>query len=615
MISQGALAHKISLHRQYIDCSHFDFREPEYSEKLSVCTLGRFVEKKGIRYLILSAKGLPNVEFNIYGFGDLKEDYLRIIKDNKLSNVKIKDSLKDSSEVNRVIADHDLFVLPCVKSSNGDMDGIPTVLAESMLIGTPVITTDISSIPDIINDEVNGFLVPQKNPLEITNKIKRFSSLSPIERASISHNGRNSILKFYDKSDLIARYKNIWFNKTIDIFLVSYNNLNELKFVINRIYRFTTCYFNLIIVDNDSSLETKEYLRELEKKTSNVKIELLEENILCGPASNIALSLSTSDYAIYLCSKEGFVMNYDWEWEMINFMDTNEKVGIAGHKNISPSFDTYERLADIDVFANFRNQDFIKDRLDKTFSFLQGGIYIIRKKMYDEIGGFNDLTPHNHMDVEYSYYAESKGWDVAKIDDISSLTVKTRPNLEAYFNDSSKVIHPMTIVKSRDYDEVIKNKYHHCSVCGKVGRFKDVCPKCHARPEQRMLYKYFAPHEKIYRKNTVFFNKSLKGVENVLKKMFTFEMIEEPLSVIKFAKKNAVFIENVNTEFFNQNEVSVKKEIECLKNSNSELIFCGKTRDLDTIVTLCRSNNIQYEMINFSSHSDALKSHSLVVIR
>jgi len=64
------------------------------------------------------------------------------------------------SEVVRHMGDSTLMVLPCVVAPNGQSDGIPNVLMESMATGLPVISTRISGIPELVEDGVNGRLVP-----------------------------------------------------------------------------------------------------------------------------------------------------------------------------------------------------------------------------------------------------------------------------------------------------------------------------------------------------------------------------------------------------------------------------------------------------------------------
>jgi glycosyltransferase involved in cell wall biosynthesis len=64
------------------------------------------------------------------------------------------------SEVLDIMADADLIAAPSVVADNGDMDGIPTVLAEAGALCRPVVATELSGIGDLVVPGVNGFLCP-----------------------------------------------------------------------------------------------------------------------------------------------------------------------------------------------------------------------------------------------------------------------------------------------------------------------------------------------------------------------------------------------------------------------------------------------------------------------
>ena len=56
-----------------------------------------------------------------------------------------------------------LFILPCRKASDGDMDGVPVALMEALASGRPVITTSVSGIPELVDEKV-GWMVPPNRP-------------------------------------------------------------------------------------------------------------------------------------------------------------------------------------------------------------------------------------------------------------------------------------------------------------------------------------------------------------------------------------------------------------------------------------------------------------------
>jgi len=63
-------------------------------------------------------------------------------------------------------------VLGCQIAGNGDRDGIPNVMAESMAMNLPVVATDVSGIPEFLEDQVSGMMVPQKNPLALADAVE-----------------------------------------------------------------------------------------------------------------------------------------------------------------------------------------------------------------------------------------------------------------------------------------------------------------------------------------------------------------------------------------------------------------------------------------------------------
>jgi colanic acid/amylovoran biosynthesis glycosyltransferase len=66
----------------------------------------------------------------------------------------------------------DLFLLPSVRASDGDEEGTPTVLMEAMACGLPVLSTVHSGIPELVEDGVSGWLVPERDVAALADRIQ-----------------------------------------------------------------------------------------------------------------------------------------------------------------------------------------------------------------------------------------------------------------------------------------------------------------------------------------------------------------------------------------------------------------------------------------------------------
>jgi glycosyltransferase involved in cell wall biosynthesis len=129
-----------------------------------ILSVGQLNEKKGFSYLlkacgILKSQG-RNIRCEIIGEGPGRKDLVRLI--NRLAiekTVKLCGALSND-EVMARYAHADIFVLPCVIASDRGRDGIPNVIIEAMANRLPVISTRLSGIPEVVEHNVNGLLVP-----------------------------------------------------------------------------------------------------------------------------------------------------------------------------------------------------------------------------------------------------------------------------------------------------------------------------------------------------------------------------------------------------------------------------------------------------------------------
>ena len=77
------------------------------------------------------------------------------------------------AELIRIFREAAFFVAPCVISSDGDRDGLPTVFVEAMVLGTPVISTQVVGIPELVRHNDTGLCVAERDPAALADAMAR----------------------------------------------------------------------------------------------------------------------------------------------------------------------------------------------------------------------------------------------------------------------------------------------------------------------------------------------------------------------------------------------------------------------------------------------------------
>ena len=100
----------------------------------------------------------------------------------------------------------DLFVLPAVHDSRGNVDGLPNVILEAMASGLPVVASGISGIPLAVEPERTGLLVPERDAAALGAAL--LSLLAAPERArEMGERGRRKAESALTWDAVAARYR------------------------------------------------------------------------------------------------------------------------------------------------------------------------------------------------------------------------------------------------------------------------------------------------------------------------------------------------------------------------------------------------------------------------
>ncbi|NES87379.1 MAG: colanic acid biosynthesis glycosyltransferase WcaL [Moorea sp. SIO2B7] len=217
LIKQKANSKKIEIIRCGVDSSQYEFLEKEKLNHPPVIgSLARLVEKKGMDSLVMALSNLQQKNFDfsleIAGDGPLIEFIKELVSENDLdSKVKFKGAIAHD-KVFSWLSNLDIFVLASKKDSNGDQDGIPVVLMEAMAVGIPVISTDISGIPELIQDGVSGFLALPNDPESLSQAIEKLFNLTqPVSQ--ITKVAKRRINEEFDKNINIDRLLKVFNEK------------------------------------------------------------------------------------------------------------------------------------------------------------------------------------------------------------------------------------------------------------------------------------------------------------------------------------------------------------------------------------------------------------------
>jgi colanic acid/amylovoran biosynthesis glycosyltransferase len=176
MIDNGCSPQQVVKIPMCLNTAEFPFRDVVPARDIfNILTVGRFVEKKGYEYslralALFKQNGIPFI-YHIIGEGPMMAkmmalaDELGILKNVIFHGAMMQDKVKEFYRQAHV------FLLPSVTAANGDTEGQGLVLQEAQAIGIPVVATLHNGFPDSVIDGTTGFLVPERNPAALCEKL------------------------------------------------------------------------------------------------------------------------------------------------------------------------------------------------------------------------------------------------------------------------------------------------------------------------------------------------------------------------------------------------------------------------------------------------------------
>lgn len=160
-----------------------------YTYALDAC---KVLKDSGFSFKYVIVGGAYTIEYQ-YQIHDLGlDDYVTLLKHQTFERTQ------------DLIQEADLLVLPSVE------EGIANVVLEAMASRTLVLSTSCGGIPEVITDEINGFLVPIRDTQAMAEKIQRIEKLTKTEKQSILKEAQHTILEQHSDKRMIAGMETLY---------------------------------------------------------------------------------------------------------------------------------------------------------------------------------------------------------------------------------------------------------------------------------------------------------------------------------------------------------------------------------------------------------------------
>jgi glycosyltransferase involved in cell wall biosynthesis len=171
-----------------------------------ILSVGRLVPKKGFEFLLraLALVDQQGIDFHcrIFGGGPLRGELRTLAQSLGVAGkVEVKGARRQVDLLNE-FSRAETFALSPIVTSDGDRDGVPNVLAEAMGAGLPVVSTSISGIPELIDDENSGLLVPERDPQALAEALTRLLTDETL-RKRLSDGGRGHVHETHALADRV----------------------------------------------------------------------------------------------------------------------------------------------------------------------------------------------------------------------------------------------------------------------------------------------------------------------------------------------------------------------------------------------------------------------------
>lgn len=163
--------------------------------------ISRIMKEKGIDQYLDAAieikKRHKGVEFHVCGFCEPEYDG-RLQEEEEKGNVIYHGMIRDVAGF--------MSQMHCIIHPTYYPEGISNVLLEACATGRPIITTDRSGCREVVEDGINGYMIPCKNSEKLIDSIEKFLALRWKQKIIMGREARRIVEERFDRQIVVEKY-------------------------------------------------------------------------------------------------------------------------------------------------------------------------------------------------------------------------------------------------------------------------------------------------------------------------------------------------------------------------------------------------------------------------
>lgn len=195
----GCSPGKIRVIPNFVDTDAF---KPDGATGEKILWYGRFVEEKGVRFLVEAASRLlradGRADFVLAGDGPQRDSICMMVEGLGIRERFSIPGKVDRRELIGFLKESSIVVIPSIK------EGMPFSLLEAMSSGKAVVASDIPGIRDLVRDGENGLLVPPADPVALAGALEALRR-DPSLREKLGAAARKTVMEGYSERVVVDR--------------------------------------------------------------------------------------------------------------------------------------------------------------------------------------------------------------------------------------------------------------------------------------------------------------------------------------------------------------------------------------------------------------------------